>query len=532
MQKSIKRLVWPAAGVNKRYAVQSQPPFSAPLALNCINDAISRERGGSRPGLAKAFTTDLSSPIRMLNTVTYTTASGVVESQVVALAGAAVYYSDSATTMAAATLSADLSSATTRIPTSAEYGGKLYILVEHDSPASSLGLKVYSPLTHTVSDVTPTDGSLPTSQGVVTRWRDRIVIGGGNNNPFLIAGSRMGDPLDWDFTEATDDVSASFYLPVTHAGQIGDHITALIPHSDDCLVVGCRNSMWIVIGDPNDGGTAANVSPTHGIIDRNAWCNTPDGRIVFLSHDGLYMIQAGCGVSQPKSMSREVLPQALLNLSALGVTSSDYAVSLAYDQYWRGIWIFTTLRDADEEEESGQHYFFDWETKGFWPVKYGTDTGSKFEPWCCHARRNFQDNESIVLLGCTDGYIRVHDSSNATDDTGEATAEAFESYVLIGPFGDQSLISDVRWDELITILAADSADVTVEIYRGDTAEAALSVAETGTDPDWDATIEAGRSYTMRPRVRGPFHYLKLIGTGQWAYEAASAVVAKGGRVRV
>ena len=62
---------FPLAGVDKRAAFQSQPPYSSPAALNCTgDDAITgRARGGSRPGLSKSLTTDRAGPYQFLDVV-------------------------------------------------------------------------------------------------------------------------------------------------------------------------------------------------------------------------------------------------------------------------------------------------------------------------------------------------------------------------------------------------------------------------------------------------------------------------------
>lgn len=76
-------LVFPLAGVDRRFAFQDQAPYSTPDALNVrplpagevpsVNLTMDRrERGGCRPGLGKGYTTLLGggSPVRMINTVT------------------------------------------------------------------------------------------------------------------------------------------------------------------------------------------------------------------------------------------------------------------------------------------------------------------------------------------------------------------------------------------------------------------------------------------------------------------------------
>jgi hypothetical protein len=71
---------WPLRGVHKRYAYSGQPPFSTPEARNVRPDQTleGRAPGGSRPGLGKAFYTQIGSgnPIRLVNSVTYVRSDG------------------------------------------------------------------------------------------------------------------------------------------------------------------------------------------------------------------------------------------------------------------------------------------------------------------------------------------------------------------------------------------------------------------------------------------------------------------------
>ncbi len=62
-KKRAVNLQFPLGGVNKRFAVQKQPPFTTVDALNVRPDGVleNRLRGGSRPGLGKAYATELGS---------------------------------------------------------------------------------------------------------------------------------------------------------------------------------------------------------------------------------------------------------------------------------------------------------------------------------------------------------------------------------------------------------------------------------------------------------------------------------------
>lgn len=57
MPQRPKTLIFPVGGLNRRFAYQAQPPFTCADALNVRSDGAveGRARGGSRPGMVKAF---------------------------------------------------------------------------------------------------------------------------------------------------------------------------------------------------------------------------------------------------------------------------------------------------------------------------------------------------------------------------------------------------------------------------------------------------------------------------------------------
>lgn len=73
-QKRQLDLKFPTGGLNRRLAFQTQPPWTTPSCLNMrsFDTVAGRERGGSRPGLGKAYSQQLGSgaPVRLLAGVT------------------------------------------------------------------------------------------------------------------------------------------------------------------------------------------------------------------------------------------------------------------------------------------------------------------------------------------------------------------------------------------------------------------------------------------------------------------------------
>lgn len=566
---------WPAGGVRRREAVQNQPPYTAYSALNVLNDAQGRERGGTRPGLARAISTRLVGPVLSLGNVTFYARSGdeiigppqtylvAVDSTEHVLGGDGNLYAFDDT----GTLIESFDSGawnTNEVIQAAAHNQKLYF-ANHTVESLQSSTISYVPLVYNPAgefeadrfhtwDDDITAGELPKGCPTICLWRDRLILAGGIANPSNLYGSRQGDPNDWDFS-ASDD-SGAFSLQTTRAGVIGDTITCLSPHADNCLMVGCSDSLWLIVGDPRFGGTVKNLSNRVGPISKNAFAVTPDGLFVFLSRDGLWACAAGCqSLEAPVSVSRERLPVELRNIDVTNGDSGEngFIVSMEYDLYWRGIWIFLTPRNGSRT----LHWFFDWETKSFWPISFHS---AAFDPWVVTDRRNFASTHSRVYLGCSDGYLRRFQEDADEDDAAgsdsptpppsqwpvawrsipirEVPANAndatdIESYVILGPFGTQDLQNYLVWAEHNLIFSRASCRIDWEIYRGDTAEEAAAAAEAGQFPASRGWTQGGRSHTAYPRVRGAALYLKLKACRKaWAFEGGNLTMQDGGKVRV
>lgn len=531
--KQIVRLEFPSGGRSDRFAYQSQPAKTTVSARNVWPDAQRRERGGSRPGFTKAFAETLGQTITGLGTINYVpNASNRIISQLVVIGGTngELWADNGLGSTALSHVATDVGLASGELLSMAERNQKLYIAGHSINQATSESLArldVYDPEAGTLTAVVATDGLIPRGCPCICTWRDRLVLAGGTTTPYGVFMSRQGEPTDWDFSE--EDAGAAVDLGVASAGQIGETVTSLTPHADNCLIIGCPSSLWILMGDPRSGGQLANLSRSIGVVDRNAWCTTPDGLFVFLSADGIYTIPAGCSMEgNPVSLSRERLPAELLNINTQS-SATGKAISLAYDVRWRGIHVFVTSRNLLNSDAGNVHWFFDWETKSFWEVQYDL---ARFNPWSCHARPNYPSSESTVMMGCQDGYVRKYLSTATKDDEGEATQKKITSYVTLGPFADEpAMQSDIRLDELDVTMSAETTDVTWSVYRGNSAEEAVTSLTAGEEAA-AGRVKAGRNPRFFPRVKGSAIFLRFYSQAVWAFEAATAVLAKLGRTRV
>jgi hypothetical protein len=362
--------------------------------------------------------------------------------------------------------------------------------------------KVYDPAIPSLTEWEASDGTLPLGCPLIARYRDRLVLAGAADAAHRWYMSHQGDSDDWEYGFGLGIPGLAVSGQVSDAGDIGEPINALIPHSDDFLVFGCQDSIWVLRGDAGYGGFIVNISREIGIIGPNAWCRGPSGEIIFLSRDGLYGLDAGAQ-TYPISISREKLPNELVDIN-----TAAYDVLLAYDVRFRGVHIYLSGRSIS----GAMHYWFDWETQGLWPVRLQDG----HEPTAIFAYHSDVAADSTVLLGGRDGYIRQY-----VDGFGDDDGRAFDSYTLLGPFRLSG--NDHRaglLTELIGAPADGSGSVVWAMQVGDTQEAAFLA-----DPTASGTWNGGLNYTVRPRLRGNSMFLRLSGQGltPWVMERVTAV---------
>ena len=369
--------------------------------------------------------------------------------------------------------------------------------------------KVYDPSTDTISIMTADTGQVPTGCPLVARYLDRLVLAGAEIEPGVWYMARVSDELDWDYSQT--DSKRAVAGNASAAGVPARAIIALAPHSDDYLIIGCRESLWRLRGDPAYGGSLDALSHNVGIVGMNAWTYGPSGELIFLSLDGLYSLPPG-GDAKPVSMSREVLPEELLNFDPDTTT-----INIEYDIQDRGIHIFLT----PDSSNTRLHWWMDWERKTFWPVTYASD----HEPTASCILQATAIEDSGVIFGGRDGTLR-RPSALAEDDSGTS----FETYIKIGPVplaqdGSLGVLQEIQ-----AVVAESSGGITWETFVGNTFEAAsvsTSAVATGT---WNQGLNA----SDRPGGRGQAVVIKLTGvTGrQWALEQIYMVSRDGGRRRI
>lgn len=299
-------------------------------------------------------------------------------------------------------------------------------------------------------------------------YRDRMVCPAGR----AIYASRVGNYADWSLSADVSDVMRPFAMQLAEAGELGSDVVALIPHKDAYMLAFTSDSVWVIQGDPADGGAMRNISRDVGIVGPKAWCRDHLDRYYFLSSHGLYTIGAsGDGL---QAISEDVIPEELT-----GVTDDETV--LEYDHETRGVYVHI----PDEVS-----WLFDTERQGFWPFKVG------------YSGSHIAIGPFLMGDGNTFGrLIQLH-----------------------------GILANGGVNVIWRVLVADTAEQ-VCVNAKAAIEALMEEEEPLNIHSMGVWI-SGVNHRCYPRARGKYMILLLSAlSGDWAWEGASAVIQPSGAWR-
>ena len=338
-------------------------------------------------------------------------------------------------------------------------------------------------------------GSMPDKAYLITVSGGRLVLSGNPDYPHQAPTSAAGNPWDWNIFRTTADRAT--VIGSGTAGQIGDVVRALIPARDGQLIIGCANSMHIMIDNPAYGGQMVDINGV-GIFDGTSWCFDGDGNLYFWGTGGIYRLARGAAAVE--NLTAAVLPDLI---DDTGADPSLHRISMGFDTVRQGIKICATLL-ADGTSEN---YWYDLQTRGFFPDTHQTAHGvySIFQ-----YDANDPDYKGL-LLGCKDGYVRVHDDDEENDD-----GSAIDSYVTFGPIPLAEDGRDGSIEAFDVILAGGASgyvdDATMQVWAEDVAETVIEKLDAGTSPKLAMTFTGpGRARGAKKRrgVRGAYAGIKI-----------------------
>lgn len=344
-------------------------------------------------------------------------------------------------------------------------------------------------------------GKLPSQAYIIGVSGGRLMLSGNRDYPHQVPTSAVGNPWDWNVFRTTADRAT--IIGTGTAGAIGDVVRAIIPVRDGQLIIGCATSMHAVIDNPAYGGQVVAIDKTVGIFDGTSWCFDGDGNLFFFGTGGLHKVTRGA--LSVETVNRVSLPSLVEDEAA---DPSTHRITMGYDPVRVGLKIcITVLADGSHSD-----YWYDLRTGGFFPEASASTSQGVYSMFYYDA--NNPDHRGL-LMGCADGYIRVHDDNEKNDD-----GVAINSYVCFGPIAlaeDGKDGSIAAFDAVLSGGAADgsakgSDDVTMNVWAEDVAEKIDEDFAADANPKLSFTfIGPGRRRGGKRRrgVRGAYVGIKL-----------------------
>ena len=494
-------LRFPVGGVTRRHGYADQPQPPTPSALNVWpgERSTGRTRGGVRSGL---------SSLGSISADPYGWCDCVYNDGGAQRRVAVVHASGTSTSAAGSSWTSVITTDPgTDFCSCAVYLSTLYM-------ARGGGTTLYQALSGTGAGTALSNGgggTAPTNCGIIISALDRLWLAGDTSNPNNVYACRIGDPPDWDY--AAVDQGGAYAINGTN-GVLNGAVTSLIHHGDNCIIVGYRDAMDAIVGNPRAGGSKRTINQMHGPVSQTAWCKDEINNTWFLSRAGLYKIASGCisDGSNIQSVSRERLPASLHGIDPGG----GDRVSLGYDLENRGLHIY-----VDKATGTDEYWFYDTNDGGFWPMEFPTTMHL-----ACILPPVMGATTSSLLAINSSGSVYQFSDTQTTDN-----GTAIDSHLYLGPIPLGSPTEDGILQEVQAALASTSGNLAWSVYAGQSAEEAYNDTPWFTGQNW--TI-AGLNHTQHPQVRGHACYLKLedVSGSRWSFEEINCTVAKGGPRRV
>lgn len=483
--------------------------------------ATTRDRGSSRPGVQKYIPDQVSGEdwvaqeLNLLATVNIAPEGRTVQNSqsgrvvyLVAVSQGLVFWAlpgDTAWTASVNNTGEDPPLNETGVLYSTAHSQKMWF-------ADGINYCVFDPATNGVNLWVATAGQLPQdSDGnygrLICTWRGRIVLSGLLNDPQNWFMSAVGDPLNWDYGPLSVSSTQAVAGNNSSLGLIGDVVTTLIPYSDDLLIFGGDHTIYIMSGDPMDGGQIDLVSDSIGMAFGLPWCKDPYGTVYFFSNRcGIYTLVPG---QSPIRISQSI--EQLL----FGVDTGTNGIRLLWNDRFQGLHVFITPLAAPSPT---YHLFYEVRSGAWWLDKFAS-TG--MDPLCCCIFDGNGPDDRVPLMGCWDGWVRALNPLATLDDT-----LPISSFVIIGPIVTQNL-DEITLKDMQAVFGETSGEIQFEVFTGSTAEQALNQPAV-----FSGTWGPGRNLTQSIRLSGHAIYLKISSTDQWAMEQIRAHLATRGEVRM
>lgn len=363
--------------------------------------------------------------------------------------------------------------------------------------------KVFNLATNQIDTWTATAGTLPSRCRLLALYRGRMVSAGKVDDPHNYFMAASGSPFNYDYSPAVTTVTQAVAGNNSDAGLIGDIITALIPFSDDTLIFGGDHTIYRMTGDPAAGGTVDLVSDQTGMAFGKAWAKDPTNMLYFWGQDGIYRMSADSG--KPENMTKGRID---LRISSVDLAFNRILMEWNFQQDCLMVLIIPS-----SSTELCRFLVWDRRADAWWEDEYPLAIG----PSWMMAYDSGAADDSAVIFGSRDSYLREIDPASVTGDDGTAIT----SRVRAAPFIAETHDREVILNTVMPVLGKGSGPVNLDVYTGQSAED----CQTAALPRVRRLIaHAGRNASMRHKVRGYAIQLALSHTGMlpWALEGLTA----------
>lgn len=526
--ESLVTLHFPYAGIDVSRHFSRQPvrpigseqKYSRTTAVannvRSFDGAQNRLRGGSRTGLGRYINAQVSNEdlIQQIDTIVgtgYTAPGGNVQSSqsarlvtLVAVSQGNVKVANPGDTVWTTPTNGLAALNTSGVIFSAANAGSLYF-------ADGTNWKYYRPADNTVHPWVATAGTLPVDSAgnkprLIVTWRGRTVLSGLLKDPQNWFMSAVDAPGDFDYGPLSVTPTQAVAGNNSTLGLVGDVVNCMIPFTDDVLIFGGDHTIWIMQGDPMDGGRIQLVTNLIGMAWGAPWCQGPNGEIYFFSNQcGIYVMTPGQPIQR--------ISQPIDNLLKTVNTGSN-TIRMVWDDRFQGFHVFVTKTSGSHR---AVHAFYEARAGAWFTDSFGNNDHN---PLCCCTFDGNTSDDRVALIGSWDGYVRFLDAAATDDDGTEIT-----STVVIGPFLtadlDEVLLKDVQ-----ALLGATSGVVSYSFHVGQSAETALAATAVAT-----GTWDANRNLSDFVRRSGHAIYVRITATNQWAMESIRLRLVSLGKVR-
>lgn len=412
-------------------------------------------------------------------------ATGSPRTQVIAgvAGGNIVTFADSGSVTTVGTGSIDT---TSQYVQSVQHFGKVYY-------ADGTGdIQIFDPQENTVAALVADSGPAPLRVKILESWRGRLVAcraQGLIDEAFNWKMSAIDKPLDWNtFPPVRDSAQSIAGDNAIGPGLVPDIVNGFVPYNDDLAYFLCDHSIWMLNGDPMDGGQFDLVSDITGGAFGRAWAKDPDGNIFFFgSRGGLYVMRPG---RIPERVSLHNIERRLQN-----VDLSTHYIRLAWNYRDEGLHIIQCPFGAGGTQVL--HYFWDAKFGAMWEDTYGSTSDTTVQPTAVTVIDGDDVSDRVIIFGSEDGYVRRWDENAFDDDT-----IPIDAYVTMGPLAGPDPVMETRFVGPHVILANDQDGARYDLF-------AVTEPDDLNASHRSGDLQPGVNSKRRDRVRGLYCYLQL-----------------------